>query len=353
MVGYSAASKTAIADEVLFNRFLSLERKRSERTEEPFALALVEIAESAQSSPPEMTDRVPAVITAIVRATDFVGWYQQGFVVGVICTALNGASRHAVQTAILNKIDNALRAEFGSDGLRTRTSFHFFPEDREDSALYPEFAKRSVADELSAAIKRFVDVAGSSIALLCLSPLLFLIALAIKLTSKGPVFFRQKRIGHFGKEFTMLKFRSMVADCDSRVHLQYVRELITKNAVGDEGAYKIKNDPRVTPIGRLLRRTSFDELPQFLNVLRGDMSLVGPRPPIPYEVECYCLWHRRRIQEAKPGITGLWQVHGRSRTTFDEMVRLDLQYSRQQSLRTDLTILLKTPRAVFSGDGAY
>src|SRR4029077_16034321 len=116
--------------------------------------------------------------------------------------------------------------------------------------------------------------------------------------------------------------------------------------------FKLTNDPRVTRIGRFLRRTSLDELPQFLNVLKGQMSLVGPRPPIPYEVEVYETWHRRRLLAVKPGITGLWQVKGRSRTTFDEMVRLDLQYARNVSLRTDLSILLATPRAVLSGKGA-
>ena len=113
------------------------------------------------------------------------------------------------------------------------------------------------------------------------------------------------------------------------------------------------NDPRVTPLGRFLRKTSLDELPQFINVLKGDMSLVGPRPPIPYEFENYDTWHRRRVLEAKPGITGLWQVMGRSRTTFDEMVRLDLQYIRDQSFWLDLKILVKTPVAVLSGSGAY
>jgi lipopolysaccharide/colanic/teichoic acid biosynthesis glycosyltransferase len=117
--------------------------------------------------------------------------------------------------------------------------------------------------------------------------------------------------------------------------------------------YKIVNDPRVTPIGRVLRRSSLDELPQFFNVLKGDMSLVGPRPPLPYEFERYSAWHRRRVLEVKPGLTGLWQVYGRSRTNFDEMVRLDLQYARQWSLWLDLKILLKTPVVVIFGTGAY
>jgi lipopolysaccharide/colanic/teichoic acid biosynthesis glycosyltransferase len=132
-----------------------------------------------------------------------------------------------------------------------------------------------------------------------------------------------------------------------------VRSLIENKLDEPAGSFKIKNDPRVTAVGRMLRKSSLDELPQFINVLRGDMSLVGPRPPIPYEFESYSLWHRRRILQARPGITGEWQVHGRSRTTFDEMVRMDLRYIRNQSLWLDVKILLKTPLAVISGDGAY
>jgi lipopolysaccharide/colanic/teichoic acid biosynthesis glycosyltransferase len=151
----------------------------------------------------------------------------------------------------------------------------------------------------------------------------------------------------------MLKFRSMHMDNDPGIHEEYVRKLIANEVMDSGGAYKIKDDPRVTPIGRFIRRTSLDELPQFVNVLTGEMSLVGPRPPISYEFETYALWHRRRVLEVKPGITGIWQVHGRSRTTFDEMVRMDLLYIRNQSIWLDLKILLKTPLAVISGAGAF
>jgi lipopolysaccharide/colanic/teichoic acid biosynthesis glycosyltransferase len=191
------------------------------------------------------------------------------------------------------------------------------------------------------------------VALLLLSPVFFSIAALIKATSKGPVFFKQRRIGQAGKEFTFLKFRSMHVNNDPAIHQEYVRKLISQELTEADGTYKIKNDPRVTAIGRLLRKSSLDELPQFINVLKGDMSLVGPRPPIPYEFENYSLWHRRRILEAKPGLTGVWQVSGRSRTTFDEMVRMDLRYIREQCLWLDVKILFKTPLAVLKGDGAY
>jgi lipopolysaccharide/colanic/teichoic acid biosynthesis glycosyltransferase len=183
------------------------------------------------------------------------------------------------------------------------------------------------------------------------------IAIAIKLTSKGPVLFKQKRVGQYGVGFTFLKFRSMRFLNDPKIHQEYVKRLIAgkddcKQADGNGGAYKLQHDPRITPLGRFLRRTSLDELPQFFNVLRGDMSLVGPRPPIPYETEVYDIWHRRRFFEVKPGITGLWQVKGRSKVKFDDMVRLDIQYTREWSLGLDLKILLETPGALFFGKGA-
>jgi len=155
----------------------------------------------------------------------------------------------------------------------------------------------------------------------------------------------------------MLKFRTMHTNVDDTLHHDYVTKFIkaSVNAATDTGKpalFKMANDPRVTPIGHFLRKTSLDELPQLWNVLRGDMSLVGPRPPLPYEVELYKPWHCRRVVDAKPGITGLWQVTGRSRTTFDEMVRLDLRYARTRSLWTDIKILLQTPAAVIAGKGA-
>ena len=201
---------------------------------------------------------------------------------------------------------------------------------------------------------------GSMIALVACAPLFLLISALIKLTSDGPVFFRQKRVGQYGKGFTFLKFRSMYINNDPEIHQKYVKDLIrsseSKPANGGpekQQIFKIQNDPRVTPIGRFLRRMSLDELPQFINVLRGEMSLVGPRPPIPYGLQDYDIWHRRRILDMKPGITGLWQVEGRSRTSFNDMVRLDIQYMTNWSIWLDLKLLFKTPLAVFSSKGAF
>jgi lipopolysaccharide/colanic/teichoic acid biosynthesis glycosyltransferase len=206
--------------------------------------------------------------------------------------------------------------------------------------------------------KRLMDITGSILALLLFSPLLFATAIAVKLTSKGPVFFKQKRVGQYGRSFTFLKFRSMHFQSSDAVHQDYIKRFIageigrSEQSDGGKPVYKLTNDPRLTRIGAFLRRSSLDELPQLFNVLRGDMSLVGPRPPVPYEVNCYNAWHRRRLWSAKPGITGMWQVMGRSRVSFDEMVRLDLRYAKSWSLWLDTKILLKTPMAVFGGEGA-
>jgi lipopolysaccharide/colanic/teichoic acid biosynthesis glycosyltransferase len=188
--------------------------------------------------------------------------------------------------------------------------------------------------------------------------LLFNAAL-IKLTSKGPILFRQERLGHRGMPFRFLKFRSMHVRTDQSVHEEYMKAFISgKPAAAKSGSngnktYKLTRDSRVTPVGRFLRKTSLDELPQLINVLMGEMSLVGPRPPIRYEAARYDVWHRDRLLAARPGITGLWQVEGRSRVTFDDMVRLDLQYARSWSLWLDIKILLRTPAAVLMGEGAY
>jgi len=180
----------------------------------------------------------------------------------------------------------------------------------------------------------------------------------VRATSNGPILFRQKRVGQHGKQFVFLKFRSMFVNNDHSVHKEFVTKLIrsendAKDSDGSNGkVYKLTSDKRITPIGRFLRRTSLDELPQFWNVIIGDMSLVGPRPPIPYELAAYQTWHRRRLLEVKPGITGLWQVTARSKVDFDEMVRLDLRYAMAWTPWLDLKILFRTPLAVIKGAGA-
>lgn len=200
---------------------------------------------------------------------------------------------------------------------------------------------------VSHGIKRFLDIVLSLAALIVLAPLFLVLIVLIKLTSPGPVFFVQIRVGQYGRNFCFYKFRSMYIDAEQRK-----KELLEQNQSKDGVIFKMKNDPRITPIGRILRKTSMDELPQFLNVLFGDMSLVGPRPPLPSEVRQYTLEERKRLN-VRPGLTCLWQVSGRSDIPFKEQVSLDKQYISSRSLRQDLRILLRTVPAILSGRGAY
>jgi len=203
-------------------------------------------------------------------------------------------------------------------------------------------------------IKRIFDIGAAIVGIIFFLPFMILIALAIKTTSKGPVLFKQKRVGYRGHLFTFLKFRTMYCENKDQIHREYIKKLIEGNngeinqGSAEEPLYKLKDDPRITKIGHFLRCSSLDELPQFFNVFTGSMSMVGPRPPIPYEVDLYQPWHLRRITMAKPGITGLWQVYGRNKTTFDDMVRLDLQYIRNRSLRLDTIIVFKTVFVMFN-----
>jgi lipopolysaccharide/colanic/teichoic acid biosynthesis glycosyltransferase len=224
--------------------------------------------------------------------------------------------------------------------------------------MYPDLVGEIASRRLPLLVKRCLDIVGSLLALLILTPLMIMIAIAVKLNSPGPVLFRQTRLGQSGKSFTFLKFRSMYAKADQAVHEAYIKRFIANRADspangGDNSVYKLQADPRVTRVGQFLRRTSLDEIPQFFSVLAGHMSLVGPRPPLPYEFAAYQTWHRRRLLVVKPGITGFWQVEGRSRVKFDEMVRMDIQYAKCWSLWIDIKILLRTPRAVLTGTGAY
>ena len=358
-----------VLSEGAFHRMISLERRRSERSQRPFVLLLID---TGRNHPGDKQGRVLldmlSALQGATRETDVTGWYTANSVVGVMFTEIV-LDNNAVLSTILSRIGAVLRGQLDTDQFsRIKFSFHVFPDDwnsqdqdmerPSNPTLYPDLEKRQRSNRLGRATKRMIDVVGSLTLLAMLSPILFIIAAAIKLTSRGPVLFRQKRIGEHGTPFTFLKFRSMYINNDSSEHKEYVRQLIAgqaekKPANGNgTGVFKLTNDRRITPVGRILRRSSLDELPQLVNVLRGEMSLVGPRPPVPYEVEAYATWHRRRLLEAKPGITGLWQVYGRSRVEFDDMVRLDLRYARDCSPLLDLKILLQTPRAVMGGDGA-
>lgn len=357
-----------ILPENLFLGMLCLERKRAERSRKTFLLLLINVENV------ELSRRRSRILEGVIEAadaarrdTDPAGWYKHNSILGIVFTELGALDNTAIVQKFLDKMRNSLRAHLREPDLPlVHVSAHIFPDDSDDLGrnvpvnplLYPDAFHLHESKKFSQVMKRVMDVVGSLLALILLSPLFLLIALAIKLTSKGPVFFRQDRLAKFGANFRCLKFRSMYADNDPKIHQEFMKRVIAgshvgSSATGSKPVYKMTDDPRITRIGRILRRTSLDELPQFINVLGGEMSLVGPRPPLAYEFEEYDFWHRRRVLEVKPGITGLWQVNGRSRVKFDDMVRLDLQYARGWSLWLDIRILAQTPRAVVFGDGAY
>jgi lipopolysaccharide/colanic/teichoic acid biosynthesis glycosyltransferase len=365
---YSRLSDGAEPDELLpenvFHSMLTLERRRAERSRKPFVLMLID-ANLENGTAEVILRQAVDIVVASKRETDLVGWYKQGAILGIIFTEVNleGELTETLRT----KVETAFIKHLGRDrSAKIAISVHIFPEswDKDssgwvaDSKLYPDLKRKGTRKRLPLVIKRAIDIAGSGALLLVLSPFLAAIVALIKLTSKGRVIYKQERLGQFGGRFQCMKFRTMYTNNDPKIHQDYVQKFIAgkdglDNSGGsDKPVYKLVKDPRVTFIGGLLRKTSMDELPQFWNVLRGDMSLVGPRPPVPYEFEVYDIWHRRRVLEVKPGVTGLWQVSGRNRTRFDEMVRLDLRYSQTWSIWLDLKILFATPWAVFTGGGA-
>ena len=350
-------------DKEQFHRMLRLERKRTDRSRVPFLLMLADLGSLTNDEYQAHLAEIKSIICSSLRETDVKGWYSETSKLGVIFTEMVHLDEKS-KNHIFGKLWRAFEeSQIPEIFRKIKINFHLYPEEYDKNKkdcllnpdLYPDRSEYLERNQISQFLKRSIDVLGSSIFILLFSPVFLIVALTIKLTSPGPVLFRQERLGLNGKKFMFLKFRSMYADNDPRSHREYVRNLIveSKNGAGENGVYKITDDPRVTPFGRFLRRSSLDEIPQFINVLAGDMSLVGPRPPIPYECEMYETWHRRRLLSYRPGITGLWQVTGRSATTFDEMVRLDLDYIENWNLWEDIKILFKTPIVVLTGKGAY
>jgi lipopolysaccharide/colanic/teichoic acid biosynthesis glycosyltransferase len=361
------AAERKSLDEESFRRVIAVERKRTERSKAPFVLMLLEVANLSTEKATPALETVLSVLLASSRDTDVVGWYKSKTTIGALFTGLVQGDKSAILMTILSRATNTLREELSFEQFNLISiSLHYYPDDWDENgpgrpsnpALYPDLSNQASSKQPLIILKRAIDVVGGLLLSLICLPFCVAIAIAIKATSKGPILFRQMRVGQHGQQFRFLKFRSMYVDNDHSVHREYVTKLITKEqsggAMSKQGTvYKLTGDKRITPIGRFLRKTSLDELPQFLNVLRGDMSLVGPRPPIPYELAAYQTWHRRRLLEVKPGITGLWQVTGRSTVDFDAMVRLDLRYATSWSPWLDIKILLRTPLAVIRGSGAY
>jgi len=359
-----ASSDHTLYQEGYFQLMLTLEKKRIERSKEKFLLMLIDINKIfTKKSMPVTVKRLIKTLFECTREVDIKGWYAKNRIIGIIYPDVNEAHIGAIMKKISNTIHQTLIPE---DIACISISCFTYPENRQIQSsndmdctlvLYQDLTMRRMAKRISCISKRALDIVGSFMLLLLFSPFIITIAMIIKYTSDGPVFFKQKRVGFMGKEFTLLKFRSMYQNNDNKSHKEFMKTFIRGNSSGGNksngGIFKMKDDPRITGIGRFLRKTSLDELPQFLNVLTGSMSLVGPRPALSYEVEEYDVWHKRRVFEIKPGITGLWQVKGRSRTTFDEMVRMDIRYMKTRSLIRDIILIVKTPFAVISAKGAY
>jgi lipopolysaccharide/colanic/teichoic acid biosynthesis glycosyltransferase len=344
-----------------FREMLATERKRTERSQKPILLVMLNIEKILDLFPrKKIVNHISSVLTGSAREIDIKGWYAFEKTIGIIYTEIHASGK----VPILEKVHENLGHELGRENAeKVEVTFAVFPLDKApqepsesisvDTRFYPSPFNSPSDRTLAVQLKRVEDIIGSSLLILLFMPLFVTIAVLIKLTSKGPVFFTQKRIGLQGKPFQFIKFRSMKVNNDPTIHKEYVKKLILGHqesaGAGNATVYKIKDDPRVTSIGKILRKTSLDEIPQFFNVLLGHMSLVGPRPPIPYEIENYNVWHLRRVLEIKPGITGYWQVAGRSTTTFDTMVRMDLQYIMRWTLWWDFKLILKTPLVVFKG----
>jgi lipopolysaccharide/colanic/teichoic acid biosynthesis glycosyltransferase len=362
-------SELGLLTQQLFTKLLCLERKRTERSRRGFVLMLLDPGKLLhQKNREETLAKILTALSETIRDTDLTGWYKDGEVLGVIFTEVGTDVGRPLVNTLSTKVTEALYRTLTVGQINEiKLTFHVFPEDWDDdspagpvnSTLHVDLAQGFHRNTMAHHAKRLMDIAGSLAAIFLCLPVFIAIAAAVKFTSRGPILYRQVRLGQYGRKFTFLKFRSMHFKNDPSIHQQYVKEFITggKDTEPDDLAspkpYKLIADPRVTSVGAFLRKTSLDELPQFFNVLMGEMSLVGPRPPVLYEYECYDLWHKQRLLAVKPGITGLWQVDGRSRVTFDEMVRLDIRYAKSWSLWLDIKLLLRTPYAVLSANGAH
>jgi lipopolysaccharide/colanic/teichoic acid biosynthesis glycosyltransferase len=336
-----------------FLMHLQREKRRAERHHAPLALILYR-TDVAGFSDPQQTEQLLEVLHTNKRETDFLG-YVADDLIAVLCPDTDEVGTKG----FMEKVEREARGT-GFAALAAMYPDELFETINSGTRAQPAFTPFFAADHASTTngyrLKRSLDVVGATVAILLLWPIMLLVAAAVGLTSRGPIVFKQVRVGQGGAPFTFYKFRSMITKADDFIHREYVAKLISDQlpayAGGPEPQFKIKRDPRVTAVGRFIRRTSLDELPQFFNVLKGDMSLVGPRPPIPYEAAQYQAWHLRRLLTLKPGITGIWQVEGRSRVTFNDMVRMDLRYIRTCSLALDLKLLLKTLTVVVNGNGA-
>ena len=339
-----------------FLKQLRVEKRRADRIQSPLSLVIVRVDAERGGGFATVADLLD-VLNGSKRETDIVGYIGKDRV-GLLLP-------HTDEPGVKTFIDNLSKrtAQLPVSIASATYPDHLFDNLMNESRDLPDtlaflFDEKTELGPIAATVKRTLDIVGALVALVLFSPIMLTIALVVAATSPGPVIFRQKRLGKGGVPFVFYKFRSMRVGADDRIHREYVANLIEGNLdevnQGDSSRplYKMTADPRITRVGQVIRKTSLDELPQLFNVLKGDMSLVGPRPPLPYEAEKYQSWHLRRVLQIRPGITGLWQVEGRSSTSFDDMVRLDLRYIRNCSLALDVKIMIKTILVVLRRDGA-
>jgi lipopolysaccharide/colanic/teichoic acid biosynthesis glycosyltransferase len=338
-----------------FLRILQHEKRRTERSKVPLSIALFHFHDSRGVASDDVVERL-RLVHDNKRETDILG-YLGDDLVAVLLPDTNAQGTQRFLEKIAHRANDL--AFTSTTATYPDRVFDSLAEERRDLAdLDPLFLDGPSQRKGADLIKRGIDILGAATAILLLSPLMLMTTVSIAMTSPGPIIFRQVRLGRRSVPFVFYKFRSMHCNADSGIHRDHVTSIIkagrdSTGQVGTKNSWsKLESDPRITSVGRVIRKTSIDELPQLFSVLKGDMSLVGPRPPLPYEAEVYEPWHLRRVLEVKPGITGLWQVGGRGKVSFDDMVRMDLRYIREWSLALDLKILIKTVLVVLRRDGA-
>jgi lipopolysaccharide/colanic/teichoic acid biosynthesis glycosyltransferase len=344
-----------------FLRRIAFEWRRAERSGKPAMLVLLRGLDRLNAKPTRFIEK----LSSVCRETDICGWFESECALGILCLELGKSGIDEAQQAIVTKIAACVELTGVPQANAIRITAHVLPpyarpgeiDSQNEELADAVWSEVCAPHPLSFAIQRMCDLCLSLALLMIFSPVLLTVAFCIRISSKGPAFYRQIRIGQNGRPFCIFKFRTMESGNDDSLHQDYARRFIRGHAeqhVDENGRaiFKLTNDSRITPLGQWLRRSSLDELPQLWNVLKGEMSLAGPRPPLAYEVECYDLWHRRRVYELKPGLTGRWQVRGRSRCSFDEMVRMDLEHGKPHFLSLYFRTLLETPRAVIFGHGA-
>jgi len=355
-----------VLDAQSFKQEVTRERKRADRSGSAMVLLLGSLPGRLGEQGTADSAHLAKALSVVASDLDILGWFESSSVIGLIVPEINPTDLARTCDRLESTVRSAILLQGNAElAQHLFITMHVYPPQNMsheehvspvDPLLHPELSPHTPAIANFQTVKRGIDIVFSALLLDLLLPMFALIAVLVKLSSPGPILFKQMRVGHLMKPFTMYKFRTMYATADHQAHHDYVSWFITASdqvqAEEKPVVFKLTNDARITGVGRFLRRTSLDELPQLWNVLIGDMSLVGPRPPVPYELQQYKPWHRGRLLEAKPGMTGLWQVVGRSRTTFDEMVRLDLRYARTMSLWSDIKILLATPVAMITGKGA-